>query len=141
MMSSIDNKPDGNYVLELLCNLDEIYKGYPKTEIRCILDSGACVNLSKYATHLNTESRIMVAGFNGSTETPKHPGASMPFQFHLAATTSSTSHAALATQQQCMNVCMNVAGRHLLAPRNLPKAEQHITVPKGPIAQWEVCVA
>ena len=75
MMSSMDNKPDGNYVLKLLCNLHEIYKGcYPKTEIRCILDSGAGVNLSKYATHLNTESRIMVAGFNGSTETTKGVG-------------------------------------------------------------------
>ena len=91
------NKGSNEYskLLRIL-NIYKIYREYVINEnsikepvlIRCILDSGAGIHLSKYAQHLDTRSQIMVAGFNGSTETTNGVG-DLPCTFTDALTGSS----------------------------------------------------
>ena len=72
-MEQMLNKSNGNYDVIALYNIYKTYNSLGK-EIMCILDSGAGVHLSKHAQNLDTQSRIMVAGFNGSTETTNGVG-------------------------------------------------------------------
>ena len=181
------NESNGKYDVISLYNIYKTFYGPRGKGIKCILDSGAGIHLSKHAQNLDTQSRIMVAGFNGSTETTNGVG-DLPCTFTDALTNDvfeftfmgvhghngvktlislglvlragptleaqPTGDTLLYTpaRTRCIAVtlgdenilhftCTNKTGRHLVAPRNLPKAERHHTVPKGPIAQWEVCVA
>ena len=85
-MEQMLNKSNGNYDVIALYNIYKTYNSLDK-EIMCILDSGAGVHLSKYAQNLDrdTQSRIMVAGSNGSTETTNGVGG-LPCTFTDALT-------------------------------------------------------